>query len=633
MPGIFEQSFNTPLPNTDIAGQLVALRMRNEAMKPDGVIKGLSQVGKVFTDAAEEQRAANTALLQRKLDMLNPAQIEQMITQGIDPVAEAYNADIPINVDDEALNKAWRANIIDAQTAQGNKWVTTVLPTIPFKDKIALLHGDASVYKKYGLTDFMRMSPELRTFIHDSIQDAATFEAEKQAANLRQSPSYLIETEQTPKSYTYSHLDEDVAATANRANINADLSTEEATIKKLIEDQATSSAYQGVAPVPEPGTLLYGANFNTPANVALIEGAYTTDLERVYDTWAAQPQNVGKKYDDFIQSPEAQQITQKLAEQIRKINPGRTEEDYLKLTDNAIRKAHLGVFTRKGDPDSAGKNANSIALNTPYESPVDITSDNVLDVIQKRNAALSRNPTLAQSYDRQLKEFFRNDLLQDIGKDLYAKLAAGATKQEIAGLKQQELNVLAQGKGKINQLKYKELEGTINSVFDEYEKLALDNDAQKVAAVKARKKQARDRLRGSDSVLGKYITEGRFEVPDDMKEVDKNALEAIKSTFLKNNELSAIWANADIHTKKLIAWYTLDYVGILRDHSFKLKDTEKLNDRLIKNRHNTGINDQNFINTIQNIFWADLSNTSENQINQEDISRRVAKGATKEINQ
>ncbi|WP_019002689.1 hypothetical protein [Succinimonas amylolytica] len=50
MPGIFEQSFNTPLPNTDIAGQLVALRMRNEAMKPDGIIKGLSQVGKVFTD-------------------------------------------------------------------------------------------------------------------------------------------------------------------------------------------------------------------------------------------------------------------------------------------------------------------------------------------------------------------------------------------------------------------------------------------------------------------------------------------------------------------------------------------------------------------------------------------------------
>lgn len=50
MPGIFEQYFNTPLPNTDIRNQLIALSMRNEAMKPDGVIKGLSQVGKVFTE-------------------------------------------------------------------------------------------------------------------------------------------------------------------------------------------------------------------------------------------------------------------------------------------------------------------------------------------------------------------------------------------------------------------------------------------------------------------------------------------------------------------------------------------------------------------------------------------------------
>lgn len=182
---IFDGNFQTSLPDTSGPLNLMAaaLAAKQKALDPTGIFSGLKSAGKVFTDMESELKKSNTALLQRHLDAMTPNQVEQMIANGIDPVREAYLAGVPINGADTELNKAWDKDITDAGTQLANRWVATVLPTLSHEARMELMgSNDPTVWDKYGLSPIARISPDVQQQIKTALQDAATSELLKLAA-------------------------------------------------------------------------------------------------------------------------------------------------------------------------------------------------------------------------------------------------------------------------------------------------------------------------------------------------------------------------------------------------------------------------------------------------------------------
>ena len=183
---IFDGNFQTSLPDTSGPLNLMAaaLAARQKALDPTGIFSGLKSAGKVFTDMESELKKNNTALLQRHLDAMTPNQIEQMIANGVDPVKEAYLAGVPINGADTELNKAWDKDITDAGTQIANRWVATVLPTLSHEARMELMgSNDPAIWDKYGLSPIARITPDVQQQIKTALQDAATSELLKLAAD------------------------------------------------------------------------------------------------------------------------------------------------------------------------------------------------------------------------------------------------------------------------------------------------------------------------------------------------------------------------------------------------------------------------------------------------------------------
>ena len=591
MPGIFEQSFNTPLPNTDIAGQLVALRMRNEAMKPDGIIKGLSQVGKVFTDAAEEQRAANTALLQRRLDMLNPAQIEQMIAQGIDPVAEAYNADIPINVDDEALNKAWRANIIDAQIAQGNKWVTTVLPTIPHEDKLKLLHGDTSTFIKWGLTDFMRMDPALRTFIADNIKSAADRENERRYYEFRKSTQQYVDEGTVPTS-AVGELD-------SSGDIPQAMKTDADTVIEAADERNKSQASVGNYP-----SNPWGKNDYTGTRLS-------TKAARMVDEWIAyHSMNPNNDQNDFIKQYDF---------------GDEPEENKLKVIQEfsaAIR-----------NPDKQGEYTIGQSNVTPREYTGDVTSfAGQEDAIKYIDAQEREGNTTARNIaDKKLTTQINQNVEKTYYKQLFTELKNGTTKSELTTLRDSILQKSMQNRSRMSKALYDKYTTAIKDTFDRYIEQAGKNETDHGANIKQWQEQARNRVLNYPHGMYKTKLVKGEPIEFSNKKLIGPLSTLIKNTFFKSVALQNAWDNADDTTKEIFLYEALNHVGLINDlRQLDAEKPEELIKKIKDNRYaKSGITDESFARYLEDINILDVNNSFKSQKLEKEMNASLASGSTK----
>lgn len=593
MPGIFEQSFNTPLPNTDIAGQLVALRMRNEAMKPDGIIKGLSQVGKVFTDAAEEQRAANTALLQRRLDMLNPAQIEQMIAQGIDPVAEAYNADIPINVDDEALNKAWRANIVDAQTAQGNKWVTTVLPTIPHEDKLKLLHGDTATFTKWGLTDFMRMDPALRTFIADNIKSAADRENERRYYELRKPTRQYVDEGTVPTGA--------VVGLDPSGDIPQAMKTDADTVIEAADELNKSQASVGDSPSNPWGKHDYtGIRLSTKA-------------AQMRDEWLAY--NYAKPKDsayDFIKQYDF---------------GNESEKNKLKIAQEFLAAIR--------NPDKQGELAIGQSNVTSGEYAGDVTSlagkEEAIEYIEaQKRAGYTKASNIA---DKKLTDHINQNVEKKYYKQLFTALKNGVTKHELTTLKDKALQAFMQNRSAMSEALYKKYATAIKDTFDRYIEQAGKNETDHEANIKQWQEQARNRVLNYPHGMYKTKLVKGEPIEFSNKKLIGPLSTLIKNTFFKSVALQNAWDNADDTTKEIFLYEALNHVGLINDlRQLDAEKPEELIKKIKDNRYaKSGITDESFARYLEDINILDINNSFKSQKLEKEMNASLASGSTKQM--
>lgn len=604
MTGIYDSGFNTPLPNTDITNQLIALRMRDAALDAKPVISGLSAIGKVFTDAAADQRKANTAILQRRLDALNPTQVEAMIAQGIDPAIEVYKQGIPINIDDAELNKAWRANILDAQKAQGDKWVTTVLPSIPHKDKLELLKGNTEVYKKYGLSDFMRMSPELRTFIYDNIKQAADKENEKlYLTQVRNSPDYWVENGGDPSAELM-----DLPEYMMEGELPAVVDTDAQRIAVAAADKKSAQATRGISgSLSASSPLFTSAETKTQQDTRL--STQVTDLKDWYFKERSTDGNLTPEA--FLKKPEVQEYM--LTHGLKK-----DEANYV------IREFRSAI----NNPDNAAQNDNITFNETPVNKPLDLSTP------EKREAAIKQreifkgagNTRAVQDIDNQFKEHARDEINNRVYGDAYKALREGASKHELTTLRDKRKTQLLKGKSKMSKELYNYYETALNDVFSPLIAQANDSEKDRSANAAAFSGAARKRL----SRNGQYLyrqnagNDKAPEVSNDYRRLNEKQLTAIKNTFIKNTKLQALWTQADDATRRIIAEHIINYAKLSSDFPELIKNPSDFENALKKNAlSKTGITDESFIALIDDIVSADWFGSAKAAASQKAVEEAV----------
>lgn len=611
MTGIYDSGFNTPLPNTDITGQLIALNMRNKALDAKPVISGLSAIGKVFTDAAEDQRKANTAILQRRLDALNPTQVEAMIAQGIDPVVEAYRQGIPVNIDDIELNKAWRTNILDAQKAQGEKWVTTVLPSIPHKDKLELLRGNTEVYKKYGLTDFMRIAPELRTFIYDNIKQAADRENEKlYITQVRQSPDYWVENGGDPSAELMN-----LPGYMMEGDLPAETGTDEQLIGTTAANKKNAQAALG-ASGNLPASSPHYTSTETDLQQSTRLGTNITNLRDWYFRERSTDGNLTPEA--FFNKPEVQEyiLTHRLKE---------GEADYVKR----------GFKYAVNNPDNAAQNDNITSNETPVVTPLDLSTP------EKREAAIKQrkifegahNVKAVQNIDNQFKEHARDEMNNRVYGNAYKALREGASKHELTTMRDKYKTQLLKGKSKMSKEIYTHYETALDELFNPLITQANDSEKDRSANAVAFSGAARKRL----SRNGQYLYRQNAgndkppEVPEEYRRLNEKQLTAIKNTFIKNTKLQALWTQADDATRRIIAEHIIDYAKLSGDFPELIKNPSSFENALKKNAlSKTGITDESFIALIDDIVSADWFGSAKAAASEKAVREAVAADSTKQ---
>lgn len=591
--GIFDQSFITPEPKTDIKNQLIALAMRNEAINPEKVLTGLGEIGKVFTDAEANQQKANTAILQRRLDMLTPAQIEAMVTQGIDPITEAYKRDIPINVDDAIINKAWRDNIIDAQKEQGNKWVTTVLPTIPHEDKLKLLQGDTATFAKWGLTDFMRMDPALRTFIANNLKAAADRENERLYYSKLRKP-------------TQQHVDEGTLPTDSVVELNPsgaipDDQKNKDTNRVLDADDESDKAQAAL-----------GINSKHPWSKYDHTGTrLSAKAARMVDEWIAY----------------------------HGVNPDNDENDFIKQYDfedepeeNKLKIIHEFSAAIRNQ-DKQGEYTIGQSNVTPGEYTRDVTSlAGQEEAVKYINAQEREGNTKAKKVaDKKLTDQINQDIEKSYYKKLFTALRNGVSQAELTTLRDRALQTFMRKRNTMSEDLYKKYDKAIKDTFDRYIEQAGKNEADHEANRKHLQDQARNRIMGYSHGMYKDAIGTGASIQLPTKKLSNSLVEAIKNTFFKSTALQNAWDTADPFTREVFLYEALNHVGLIND--LRQMNADKPEELLQKiNNHRSaksGITDESFVRYLQDINLLDINNSIKKQRTREQMEESVASNSTK----
>ena len=179
MPGsIFDDSFQTAIPQLDTKAIWTANLLRDKARSLDGVLTSLDKIGKVFTDAEDSLKKANTASLGNYLKSMPWDQRIALEQAGFNPAVLLAQNGVPVDISDAELNKASQDSYAAARKDKTANWVTTVLPRISQRDWVDYMMGKRpNLFRDYGMDATMDFANN-----EDLRQDVQA--ARKAAANL-----------------------------------------------------------------------------------------------------------------------------------------------------------------------------------------------------------------------------------------------------------------------------------------------------------------------------------------------------------------------------------------------------------------------------------------------------------------
>lgn len=172
---IFDSSFQTAIPQLNIEKQLLALAMRKGALNFQPAIDSLKSVGKVFSDAEDNLKKANTSAAQRYLENMSWEDRLALEKKG-DPLMTLAQEGIPLDLADAELNKAYSDSRTKARKDKTADWVATKLPMIGYNDWVSYMKGDNPyLFSSYGVDEDMDFvnNPDLRKAVEDSMQNNA----------------------------------------------------------------------------------------------------------------------------------------------------------------------------------------------------------------------------------------------------------------------------------------------------------------------------------------------------------------------------------------------------------------------------------------------------------------------------
>ena len=179
MPGsIFDDSFQTAIPQLDTKAIWTANLLRDKARSLDGVLTSLDKIGKVFTDAEDNLKKANTASLGNYLKSMPWDQRIALEQAGFNPAVLLAQNGVPVDISSAELNKASQDSYAAARKDKTANWVTTMLPRISQQDWVDYMMGKRpNLFRDYGMDATMDFANN-----EDLRQDVQA--ARKAAANL-----------------------------------------------------------------------------------------------------------------------------------------------------------------------------------------------------------------------------------------------------------------------------------------------------------------------------------------------------------------------------------------------------------------------------------------------------------------
>ena len=582
---IFDGNFQTSLPDTSGPLNLMAaaLAARQKALDPTSIFSGLKSAGKVFTDMESELKKSNTALLQRHLDAMTPSQVEQMIANGVDPVREAYLAGVPINGADTELNKAWDKDITDAGTQLANRWVATVLPTLSHEARMELMgSNDPTVWSKYGLSPLARITPDVQQQIKTALQDAATSELLKLAAE--EDVVNAANQGETPTRRVLKRVDSNVLDAADKNAATSFLTSADQAAKAIATNTAEINTLTGRKTTTNELVDNRKEQLNEE-ETGITEEVKNSVFERLKE---GKPYEVvNDLIDEFVPYAAAGRgidLTPTQADRLKRyLKDWFASSQNKDLIDQRIKEHETPVYTKRF-----------------YDNYKDIRTD-----IDRVKVLKSRNDPKAAEVERNLNYHFETDwkrrlfpLIQNLVKegrigtqqfDTWSNLIEDRFNDSEA-TRGVPADVLEISK-KAFKTVLKDFRNHLND-FTEYQEKQKELDIA----------YNRDYLRGQDSVFRNLLDGEGKNLPEDIKTLTKaNSLDLVARKLLNHKDYTA-YKGADEITQGGIVYEALLHYQAITNESRTV--TEILKD--IENLH--PIQDDRFSTLIHRAIRADIAN-------------------------
>ena len=143
MPGsLFDDSFQTAIPQLDTKSIWAASILRNNALDFTPITNSFKEIGKVFTDAEDNLKKYNTASLTSYLDTMPWEARLRLQKKGINPAMFLAREGIPVDIADKELSKAYKDSYDNARQNYTADWIAKTLPSIPYQDWVSYMMGD-----------------------------------------------------------------------------------------------------------------------------------------------------------------------------------------------------------------------------------------------------------------------------------------------------------------------------------------------------------------------------------------------------------------------------------------------------------------------------------------------------------
>ena len=217
---IFDSSFQTAIPQLNTEKQLMAMLMRDNALNFKPVIDSLKGVGKVFSDAEDTLKKANTSAAKRYLENMSWEDRLALEKKG-DPLMTLAQEGIPLDLADAELNKAYSDSRTKARKDKTADWVATKLPMIGYNDWVSYMKGDNPyLFSSYGVDEDMDFvnNPDLRKAVEDSMQNNANRFLMDFDASHNITPEELVKLNKTADQLRYERATEKERSILAKAN-------------------------------------------------------------------------------------------------------------------------------------------------------------------------------------------------------------------------------------------------------------------------------------------------------------------------------------------------------------------------------------------------------------------------------